>query len=119
MEFPLIAKPDIGERGFLVEKLADEFAFQTYFNNCSVNFMIQDFIDYPMEISVLYYRLPNAKKGHITSVCIKDTLKVTGDGHSSIEQLMYRYPRARLQICLLYTSPSPRDQRGSRMPSSA
>ena len=24
-----------------------------------------------------------------------------------------------LHICLLYTSPSPRDQRGSRMPSSA
>ena len=24
-----------------------------------------------------------------------------------------------LEICLLYTSPSPRDQRGSRMPSSA
>ena len=27
--------------------------------------------------------------------------------------------RNRLNICLLYTSPSPRDQRGSRMPSSA
>ena len=26
---------------------------------------------------------------------------------------------ARLALCLLYTSPSPRDQRGSRMPSSA
>ena len=26
---------------------------------------------------------------------------------------------ALFQICLLYTSPSPRDQRGSRMPSSA
>ena len=26
---------------------------------------------------------------------------------------------ARLAVCLLYTSPSPRDQRGSRMPSSA
>ena len=25
----------------------------------------------------------------------------------------------RISICLLYTSPSPRDQRGSRMPSSA
>ena len=25
----------------------------------------------------------------------------------------------RAQVCLLYTSPSPRDQRGSRMPSSA
>ena len=27
--------------------------------------------------------------------------------------------QARLEACLLYTSPSPRDQRGSRMPSSA
>ena len=27
--------------------------------------------------------------------------------------------RANLYTCLLYTSPSPRDQRGSRMPSSA
>ena len=27
--------------------------------------------------------------------------------------------RAQLEHCLLYTSPSPRDQRGSRMPSSA
>ena len=27
--------------------------------------------------------------------------------------------RRRIQACLLYTSPSPRDQRGSRMPSSA
>ena len=26
---------------------------------------------------------------------------------------------AEVQVCLLYTSPSPRDQRGSRMPSSA
>ena len=31
----------------------------------------------------------------------------------SLERLAKRY------ICLLYTSPSPRDQRGSRMPSSA
>ena len=27
--------------------------------------------------------------------------------------------RANIELCLLYTSPSPRDQRGSRMPSSA
>ena len=28
-------------------------------------------------------------------------------------------PGADIYLCLLYTSPSPRDQRGSRMPSSA
>ena len=33
-----------------------------------------------------------------------------------IELLSYM---ERLGVCLLYTSPSPRDQRGSRMPSSA
>ena len=30
-----------------------------------------------------------------------------------------RYLEGLLILCLLYTSPSPRDQRGSRMPSSA
>ena len=34
---------------------------------------------------------------------------------------MYRleHPEDGYELCLLYTSPSPRDQRGSRMPSSA
>ena len=32
---------------------------------------------------------------------------------------LYRLSTATLNDCLLYTSPSPRDQRGSRMPSSA
>ena len=36
---------------------------------------------------------------------LKQTLTVTSLGE--------------LEVCLLYTSPSPRDQRGSRMPSSA
>ena len=35
-----------------------------------------------------------------------------------VEWILEQIPDSR-QICLLYTSPSPRDQRGSRMPSSA
>ena len=41
---------------------------------------------------------------------------------AKVEQLVSRVASANgalLRICLLYTSPSPRDQRGSRMPSSA
>ena len=33
--------------------------------------------------------------------------------------LKKKFKQAKDEICLLYTSPSPRDQRGSRMPSSA
>ena len=38
---------------------------------------------------------------------------------NSVEHLMARAPEILGTHCLLYTSPSPRDQRGSRMPSSA
>ena len=38
---------------------------------------------------------------------------------ASISGLIGEEPIAELGVCLLYTSPSPRDQRGSRMPSSA
>ena len=36
----------------------------------------------------------------------------------TIQYINSKYPE-QFTICLLYTSPSPRDQRGSRMPSSA
>ena len=39
----------------------------------------------------------------------------TGCGKSTVGRLLARF----YDVCLLYTSPSPRDQRGSRMPSSA
>ena len=39
-------------------------------------------------------------------------------GYAANMQFTYRNPE-RSTTCLLYTSPSPRDQRGSRMPSSA
>ena len=40
-----------------------------------------------------------------------------GGGHLELQAIAEA--RRRLAGCLLYTSPSPRDQRGSRMPSSA
>ena len=41
------------------------------------------------------------------------------DAARSFDELTFRAPDGRDILCLLYTSPSPRDQRGSRMPSSA
>ena len=50
-----------------------------------------------------------------------DSMEVMRDSHeqSGSDCLTVAVRRERLYNCLLYTSPSPRDQRGSRMPSSA
>ena len=47
-------------------------------------------------------------------VCIRDLTTKT-----SFRKALRKYDLAQCYNCLLYTSPSPRDQRGSRMPSSA
>ena len=98
ISLPFIAKPDVGERGFLVEIIKNEAALADYLKNINAPFIIQELIDYPLELSVLHYRMPDAKKGKITSICIKKTLSVVGDGQSTIEQLMQKMPRARLQL---------------------
>ena len=55
----------------------------------------------------------------------KAKLPERGDFRSLFESLQLQYcnmttpAKMDVWVCLLYTSPSPRDQRGSRMPSSA
>ena len=46
-------------------------------------------------------------------------LSLQQDWNGAYRLLFFRAEDAPLERCLLYTSPSPRDQRGSRMPSSA
>ena len=52
---------------------------------------------------------------------VTQTLEDSVSGVEGIESLRSSSSdgRSSINICLLYTSPSPRDQRGSRMPSSA
>ena len=98
MPFPLIAKPNIGERGFKVEKINNNAALTKYHNDVLCDYILQEFIDYPIELGVFYYRLPNDEKGSVTSIAIKEFMTVTGDGKSSILELMNESPRARFQI---------------------
>ena len=96
--YPLIVKPNIGERGFMVKKIENREELLQYHETVSFDYLVQDFVDYPMEISVLYYRMPEGGRGDVTSICIKKNLSVTGDGSSTVEDLMQEYPRARFQL---------------------
>jgi RimK-like ATP-grasp domain len=96
--FPLIAKPDIGERGTNVAKISNETELNLYLNQNPTAIIIQEYIDFEIELGLFYYRLPSQPKGQITSMTLKEFLTVTGDGHSTIEALMQQSDRARFQI---------------------
>lgn len=98
IEFPLIAKPDIGYRGFLVKKLDNPDQLRAYLSQYQIDFIIQEYLDYPEEVGILYYCLPGSERGKITSLTLKDFLHVSGDGKSNVLELIENTPRALLQL---------------------
>jgi len=101
LTYPLIAKPDMGERGWHVEKIRDQASLDKYIQESPVDFLIQEYIDLPIELGVFYYRMPDQEKGEVSSIVVKDMLKVIGDGRSSLRELMMQYDRAKLQVATL------------------
>ena len=101
LTFPIIAKPNIGERGFMVTKIENFADLETYKNAMTEDFIMQEFVSFDLEFGVLYSRLPNEKKGKVSSLTMKEFLSVTGDGISTIEQLLQQNTRARFQLASL------------------
>jgi hypothetical protein len=97
LNFPLIGKPDIGERGFGVSKLENAEEVSAYLAGSGGDILIQEFIDLPLELSVMFYHFPGESHGYIPSVTIKEPLAVIGDGKSTLAELITEYPRARMQ----------------------
>jgi hypothetical protein len=99
--FPLIAKPDIGQRGMQVKLIETANEVQDYLNSARFDFLIQEFIPYKKEVGIFYYRIPGEAKGHISGIVGKEFLAVTGDGHSTIEELLMKDSRYYLQLPVL------------------
>lgn len=95
--FPVIAKPDRGERGWAVKKINNTAELIAYKAALNVSFLIQSYINYPVEMSVFYYRHPSQKNGMVTSLTLKKLLTVTGNGQSTIEELVKGNDRSFLQ----------------------
>jgi hypothetical protein len=95
--FPMIAKPDVGERGFLIRKLEQVDELLAHLERYPVDFLLQEFLDDPVEASVLFHRFPDGRF-QITSVCVKEFLQVQGDGRSTVAELMAKETRAALQL---------------------
>lgn len=97
LSFPVICKPDLGERGFMVKRVNDIHSLKEYMQLMKHPFLIQQLVDLPLEFGVFYRRLPHEKTGRVTSVVMKEMLTVRGDGKQTLQQLVYGNARARLQ----------------------
>ncbi len=95
--YPFIVKPDVGMKGILFRKIDNEEQLRKYHERMPVEYIVQDLIDLPVELSVFYYRHPAKQKGVITGFIQKELLEVTGDGKSTLIELIMRHPRAKFR----------------------
>lgn len=93
LTFPIIIKPQIGERGNGVEKLSNEADLIEYLKLNVEDFMLQEFIDWPEEFGVLWFQIPDGEFG-ISSLVQKSFLTLTGDGIQTVQALLLQAERA-------------------------
>ena len=97
LTLPLIFKPDLGERGWMVRKIKTEEDIENYLKEIKIDFIMQELIDYPLEFGVYYLRYPSEETGFVNSITAKEFLSVTGDGKKTLKQLILEKDRAKLQ----------------------
>ena len=97
LRFPVIFKPDLGERGFMVKRIFSEQDVEGYLIKLQKNFLIQELVDLPVECGVFYTRFPEELNGKVTSLVLKEMLTVTGDGKTTLQELILDKQRAKLQ----------------------
>lgn len=93
LSYPVVIKPDAGERGNGVSIVNDEAELRAAIDAQRADFLIQEFFE-GVEASIFYYRRPGEPNGHIFSITEKIFPVVVGDGVSTLEQLILRDKRA-------------------------
>ena len=58
-----------GRMGFMFRRIHSDTELIQYHENIKVDYLLQEFVHYPLEVSVFYYRFPNEKHGTITGIC--------------------------------------------------
>ena len=94
LEYPFVVKPDVGMKGILFRKIYQSGQLEAYHRQMPATYLVQEFVQLPLEVSVFYCRMPDAEKGVITAFIQKDLLQVKGDGRSTLSQLVRRDPEA-------------------------
>jgi len=96
VDFPLVAKPDIGCQGYGVRRIDDARALRDYLRDfpSGAKLILQRFVPHAGEAVLLYARLPGAQSGRILSLTLRYYPHVIGDGRSRVRDLIRKDVRA-------------------------
>jgi len=101
LAFPVILKPDAGQRGFGVSLVRDLDQARAYFEHMTSPAVLQLYAAGPCECGILWARHPRPTSdnslGFIFSITRKDFPIIIGDGRHTVEELILRHPRYRRQ----------------------
>jgi membrane protein DedA with SNARE-associated domain len=96
-DLPLVLKPDEGQRGAGLKLARGWPEIESYLRSYDAAILAQPYDPGPHEAGIFYYRIPGEPHGRIFSITHKRFPEVTGDGRSTLEELILRDPRLRMQ----------------------
>ena len=96
LDFPLVAKPELGCRGAGVRPVRSAGELTDYLSRFPLGerYLLQTLVDLEGEAGVFYIREPGEERGRVVSLTLKYFPHVTGDGSRTLEQLIRDDPRA-------------------------
>lgn len=96
LQFPVVLKPDAGQRGVGVRIIRSFQQLQEYLTGAAFPVILQEFVP-GEEYGVFYYRYPGNSRGRIFSVTEKRMPVLQGDGKHTIEESVLADDRA---VCM-------------------
>jgi hypothetical protein len=99
--YPIVLKPDIGQRGRGVAVIRDEAALTAYLRQAAGAVLLQRYIG-GEEYGLFVYRDPRDGRGRLYSITHKCFPGVSGDGRRRLSELILDDARARLISPLLW-----------------
>lgn len=106
LTFPILLKPNHGLRGLGLIIIRDEIKLNAFLANIQTEYLVQEFVAAPEEMGVFFIRHPGTKKVRLTSIVKKEFMSITGDGRSTVEELLLAIPRYAMQTETLRKDPA-------------
>jgi hypothetical protein len=92
--YPFCVKPEVGLKGLLFRKVDDEEKLKFYHERVTIEYLVQELVESPLEMSVFYYRFPGREKGVVSGFIQKDMMHVVGNGTTTLWDLILQHPKA-------------------------